>query len=226
MLVVLASVGQGTRSPPAGLAKHLKGLAEIRRVAIERRDLPTWVADRAKASGIRTSSAGATALIDTVGDDPARLDQAVAQLAAAFPAEGLTPKTVAAQFRGLGDRRIWELCDAAFGRDLRLALRHLTAMLDLREEPLAILGGIAARIRDLVRVRGLPARMPPAKVAEAAGLRFDWQVRRYREQASRYSEEDLADLHGRVVEADRVLKSGAPGDVVLSQLVARIASER
>ncbi len=96
-------------------------------------------------------------------------------------------------------------------------------MLDAREEPLAILGGIAARLRDLLRIRGLPPRMSPAEQAEAAGLRFDWQARRYRRQAGRYSEEELTDLHARVAEADRLLKLGAQGDVVLPLLVARIA---
>ena len=49
------------------------------------------------------------------------------------------------------------------------------------------------------------------------------QLRRYREQASRFTPQDLAALHGRVVEADRALKGGVAGDVLLPTLVAVMA---
>ena len=48
---------------------------------------------------------------------------------------------------------------------------------------------------------------------------------RYREQAKRFSPEELAGLHERITWADRALKSGATDDVVLPMLVAAIASE-
>ncbi|MGH2740353.1 MAG: DNA polymerase III subunit delta [Actinomycetota bacterium] len=223
-LILLAVVGSGAKGPPPVLARRLKGLAPARKVAIARRDLSEWVSDRARAEGVPATSAGISVLIDTVGEDPAVLAQSIAQVNSAFPDEGVTPTAVAAQFRGFGERRIWDLCDAAFVRDLPTALRHLAAMLESRDEPLAILGGIAARLRDLLRVSALPAKMPPAKLAEAAGLRFDWQARRYRDQARRYNQEELAGFHGRIVQADRALKMGAAGDVVLAQLVAGIAS--
>jgi DNA polymerase III delta subunit len=88
-----------------------------------------------------------------------------------------------------------------------------------------ILGGVASRLRDLLRVRSLPDRIPAAELAKAAGLRFDWQARRYREQARRFTLEELVELHSQVVEADRALKSGASEDVVLPVLIGRIAGE-
>lgn len=222
-LILLGVVSAGAKGPPPVLARRLKGVVRPRKVAITRRDLAEWVAERAKALEVSTTPAGIFSLIETVGEDPAVLAQSIAQVNAAFPDEGLTPKAVAAQFRGFGERRIWDLCDAAFGRDLPTALRHLAAMLEGRDEPLAILGGIAARLRDLIRIASLPPKMPPAKLAEAAGLRFDWQARRYRDQARGYTRDELAGFHGRIVDADRSLKMGAAGDVVLAQLVSGIA---
>lgn len=222
-LVLLVRVGPRAKGPPASLTRSLGEAVEVRRVALDRRDLAGWVRDRARTQGVSASPAGAQTLVGTVGEDPAVLHQAVAQIAAAHPGEGITPETVAAQFRGFGDRRIWELCDAAFGHDLPAALRCLAGMLEAREEPLAVLGGIAARLRELVRVRSLPPRMPPSELARAAGLRFEWQARRFRDQARRFSDRELADLHARVVEADRSLKLGGDGEVVLPRLVVRIA---
>jgi DNA polymerase III delta subunit len=92
------------------------------------------------------------------------------------------------------------------------------------DEAIMVLGGIAARVRDLLRVRSLPDRLPPGEVAKQAGLRFDWQARRYQQQARNFSMEELVSLHDRITEADRSLKSGAPGDVVMPTLIAAIAA--
>jgi DNA polymerase III delta subunit len=161
-----------------------------------------------------------------LGEDPAALDQALDQLGSAFPGSRVTRELVAEQFRGLGDQHVWDFCDRAFARDLPGSMRSLATLLQSGEDALPILGGIASRLRDLVRVRSLPDRMPPGDLARAAGLRFEWQARRYRESARRYSMEELVDIHERLVEADRALKSGATGDVVLPVLVMAITGER
>jgi DNA polymerase III delta subunit len=222
-LVLAAVVDARSKAAPKALASAVGDRGMVRRVAVDRKELPTWVRQRARAAGLAVTPAGVARLVETVGDDPGALDQAVAQLAAARPEEGLTPDAVDAQFRGFGDHRVWELTDAAFTGDLRRAVRVLAALLDAREEPLVIVGGIASRVRDLLRVRALPPRMPLREVATAAGLRFDWQARRYRDQANRYRPEELSAVHADVVEADRLLKQGGDGRVVLSRLVARIA---
>ena len=165
----------------------------------------------------------ATALVGVVGEVPAELDQAVEQLRTAFPGAEVGPDQVRAQFRGLGDQQVWDLCDRALAGRLGDALVALRSLLEDREAGLLILGGIAARVRDLIRVRSLPERMPAADAARAAGLRFDWQVRRYREQAARFTQEELESLHQRVAEADRALKGGVAEDVVLPGVVAAMA---
>src|SRR4029078_2662839 len=130
------------------------------------------------------------------------------QLAGAFPDQGIDAEVVHRQFRGLGEQHVWDLCDLAFGKDLPGAMRSLRTMLESGGEGLPILGGISSRLRDLLRVRSLPDRVPSAEAARAAGLRFEWQWERWREQARRFSLEELAAIHDRVVWADRALKSG------------------
>ena len=132
---------------------------------------------------------------------------------------------LARQFRGLGEQHVWDLCDRAFSRDLPGAMRSLRTLLEAGEAGLMLLGAITSRLRDLIRVASLPERLAPADAARQAGLRFDWQVRRYRQQAKRFSAEDLAGLHERIAWADRALKSGATDEVVLPMLVAAIAGE-
>ncbi len=221
-LVLTYEVGARAKGPPKGVLSALGKAAAVRRIAVDRRDLPDWVRRRAAARGIPATPQGVQALIQTLGEDPGVLDQAVEQLASSHPEDGVTPRAVAAQFRGLGDRRIWELCDAAFGGDPAGAMRALVGMLEAGDEPLVMLAGIASRLRDLVRVRSLPPKTPLAEVARRAGLRFDWQARRYRDQARRFTPQALSAIHAELVEADRALKQGGRGDTVLVKVVASI----
>lgn len=223
-LVLLARVGDRAKAP-AALVKLVQPVGTVREVKVARKDLGTWVVGRAKAKELNLAPDATPALIETLGEDPAALEQALDQLSSAFPGERLTRETVAKQFRGLGDQHVWDLCDKAFARDLPGAMRSLQTLLHGRDDALMILGGIASRLRDLLRVRALPERLPPAELAKRAGLRFDWQARRYREQARRFSMEELVEIHTSIAEADRALKSGATDDVVLPVLVARIAGE-
>ena len=223
-LVLCATVGERAKGP-AALVKLVEPVGSVREVKLARKDLTGWLVQRGKRRQLDLAPEGATALVETLGEDPAALDQGLVQLGSAFAGERLTRELVAQQFRGLGDQHIWDLCDRAFGRELEAAMRSLRTLLESREDALMILGGIASRLRDLLRVRSLPDRMPAAELARAAGLRFDWQARRYREQARRFSLEELVHIHAEIVEADRAMKSGASEDVVLPVLIGRIAGE-
>ena len=223
-LVVTAVVPERGKAP-AALAKLFKEAGTVRQVRVERRDLPRWVVERARARGAQIGPDGAAALVDILGPAPAELDQAVDQLAGAFSGRRIARSDVEQQFRGLGEQRVWDLCDRMFGRDLAGSIRSLRSLLEAREEPLMILGSIAARLRELIRVRSLPDRLAPAEVAERVGLRFDWQARRYRDQARRFAPAELVRAHAQVVEADRQLKSGGAGvadELVLETLVVSV----
>jgi len=223
-LVLCATVGERAKVP-AALVKLVQPVGSVREIKLARKDLAGWLVQRGKRRGLALAPEAAAALVETLGEDPAALDQGLVQLGSAFPGERLTRELVAQQFRGLGEQHIWDLCDRAFGRDIEGAMRSLRTLLESGDDGLKILGGVVSRLRDLLRVRSLPDRMPAAELARAAGLRFEWQARRYREQARRYSLEELVAIHARVVEADRALKSGASGDVVLPVLIGRIAGE-
>jgi DNA polymerase III delta subunit len=221
--LVLSCVVAERGKVPAGLQKLVEPVGEVRNVDIARRELEPWLVARAKARGLDLAIPGARALVDTLGTEPGQLIAALEQLQDAFPGQRVGPREVAQQFRGLGEQKTWDLCDRAFGKDLPGAIRSLRAIEEGGDDALMVLGGIAARLRDLLKVRSLPERMPPAQVAKEAGLRFDWQARRYQQQARNFSMAQLVALHDRITEADRALKSGAIGEVVMPTLVTSIA---
>lgn len=221
-LVICAQVGDRAKVP-AALDKLVKPVGQVAEVKIARKDLEPWLMQRAKRDGLDVTPPAVHALVETLGEAPGQLVAALRQLGSAFTAQRITPLIVAQQFRGLGEQKVWDLCDRAFAKDLPGAIRSLRSIEEGRDDPLMVLGGIASRLRDLMKVRALPDRMPAADLARAAGLRFDWQARRYQQQARNYSMGQLIALHERLVEADRAMKSGASGDVVMPTLVAAIA---
>jgi DNA polymerase-3 subunit delta len=223
LLLLCATVGERAKAPTA-LVKLVEPVGRVREVKVARKDLPAWVVRRGAAKDVDISPDGAGALIARVGEDTGALDQAIDQLGSAFPGERIAREAVGRQFDGLGDQHIWDLCDRAFARDLPGSMRTVVTLLEAGQAGLPILGGIASRLRDLLRVKAQPDGMTPAELARAAGLRFDWQARRYRDQVRHFSMQELLDVHERVVEADRALKSGGDEDVVLSVLVAAIAA--
>jgi DNA polymerase-3 subunit delta len=225
-ILVLSCTTADRGKPPAALVKAVTPVGEVREVKVSRKELPGWIVQRGRRRGVDVTGPAAAALVERLGEEAAALDQAVEQLGGAYPGRTITPDLVASQFRGLGEQHLWDLCDRSFAKDLPGAITALRSMLEQRAEPLMILGGVAARVRDLLKVRALPERTPPAEIAKAAGLRFDWQGRRYREQAFRFTMPELIAIHGRLVDADRALKSGAEGDIVLAALIGEIAGER
>ena len=222
--LVLSCVVAERGKVPAALQKLVEPVGEVRKVDIAKKELEPWLVARARDHGLDLAIPGARALVETLGPEPGQLVAALGQLQDVFAGQRVGPREVAQQFRGLGEQKTWDLCDRAFGKDLPGAIRSLRAIEEGGDDPLMVLGGIAARLRDLLKVRSLPDRMPPAQVAREAGLRFDWQARRYQQQARNFSMAQLVTLHDRITEADRALKSGATGDVVMPTLVTSIAT--
>lgn len=224
VLVLLARVGERGK-PPAALVKLVGPVGAVEEVKVARKDLARWLLGRASGKGVELAPEAAAALVETIGEDPAALEQGLDQLANAFAGRRIDREAIAAQFRGLGDQHTWDLCDRLFARDLPGAMRSLETLLAGGNDPLMVLGAIASRLRDLLRVRALPERIPAAELATRAGLRFEWQARRYRDQAKRFTLEELVRIHELVAEADRALKSAASDEVVLPVLIAEIAGE-
>jgi DNA polymerase-3 subunit delta len=222
--LVLACTVAERGKVPAALQKVVQPLGEIRQVQLQRKEIEPWLVARAKAAGLELIAPAARALVETLGEDIGQLAAAVQQLQGAFAGQKVTPVEIHRQFRGLGEQKTWDLCDRAFGKDLPGAIRALRSIEEGGDDALMVLGGIAARVRDLIKVRGLPDRLAPAQLAKEAGLRFEWQARRYQQQARHFTLEELVAIHGQVADTDRALKSGAPGDVVMPVLITAIAA--
>lgn len=164
--------------------------------------------------------AAVAAILAHAGTDAATIASKCAQVAAATPPSGrISPAQVEAVVEGHGNRGAFPVADAVADRDPAAAILALRGALDGGEQPLAVLGAIAFRLRQLLQVRG-GASPDEAGVSPA-------HHRHLLRSARRFSPGELPWCHDRLCRADLDLKgSDLPGDLTLEIAVIELATPR
>jgi DNA polymerase III subunit delta len=169
----------------------------------------------------RKADATAIAAIRThAGNQPATIASQVASVCAAAPdAVTLTAEHVEAVVEGHGRASGFAVADAIAERSPSAALVALRGALDAGEAPLALLGAIAFRTRQLLLVR---SGASPKEAGMSTG-----QHRRLQSLAATFNPGELAWCHERVATLDLELKgSDLPDDLLLEVGVIELATSR
>jgi DNA polymerase-3 subunit delta len=150
--VVLAAAVADRKAPVLRLA-GLPETVELRPPA--GRALHGWLGERARAAGLELTPGAATALVDLVGEDLARLATELEKAAVhAGDDRRVTEEVVRALAGETRTRHYWDLTEALESARRSDALKILDRLLAAREEPLAILTWVAGYPRTLWRVQG------------------------------------------------------------------------
>jgi DNA polymerase III subunit delta len=170
--------------------------------------------------GRKAEPAAVHAIVERAGTDPSMIAVRAGQVAAATPAEArITVEDVERVVEGVGNRGAFAVADAVTERDPVTAVVALRGALDAGEEPVALLGAIAFRLRQLLQIRG-GATASEAKMS--AG-----QHRRLERFAQQFRPGELAWCHDRAARADLELKgSDLPASLVLEVAVIELATSR
>ncbi len=171
----------------------------------------------------RARKADATAIAairSHAGNQPSTIASQVASVcAAASEVATLTAEHVEAVIEGHGKASGFAIADAIAERDPATALVALRGALDGGDAPLALLGAIAFRTRQLLRVR---SGASPKEAGMSPG-----QHRRLQGLATRFHPGELAWCHDRVAELDLELKgSDLPDELLLEVGVIELATSR
>lgn len=169
----------------------------------------------------RKPDAGAiAALLDHAGNDPTTIASQVAQVAAAT--DGTRPVGAADVERvveGHGRRSGFAVADAVADRDPAAAMLAVRGALQAGEAPLALLGAIVYRIRQLLQVEA-------GAGAKEAGTSTG-QHRRLKGLVRNFEPGELAWCHDRLGQLDVDLKgSELPAPLLLEVVVADVATSR
>jgi DNA polymerase-3 subunit delta len=169
----------------------------------------------------RKADAGAIRAIRAhAGAEPGVIASKVGQVAAATePGRPISAEDVEAVVEGHGRQSGFAVADAVADRDPAAALVALRGALEAGEAPLALLGAIVFRFRQLLVVRG-------GGNAKDAGVSPN-QHRRLKPIAQRFNAGELAWCHDRLAQADVDLKGSelAP-ELVIELAVLEVATSR
>lgn len=168
----------------------------------------------------RKADAGAIAAIRAhAGTDASVVASKVAQVCASAEDGTITAEQVEEVVEGHGRQSGFAIADAVAERDPAAALVALRGALESGEAPLAILGALAFRFRQLLRVR---AGAAPKEAGVSPG-----QHRRLRALAGGFGPGELAWCHDRLAQLDVDLKGSELPDHLLIELgVVEVATPR
>ncbi len=187
-----------------------------------------WLRERARAAGLELAPAAAEALIELVGEEPARLAGELDKAGLAAGAEGrITEEAVRALVGESRLRQYWELRQALEDARRESALRILEQLLASGEEPTVLLGQIADHARDLWRVKGgLVEGRDARRIGELLPRRRpSFAVERLMARARAVSGAALVAALGRCFEVERKLKtSGGDPRALLTLLVTDLTA--
>ncbi len=191
--------------PGAGQEGSLRSLAEERGMKLDRR--------------------AGMLLDDLCGGDLYRASSELDKIRAWFGEEAgatITPEVIEQVAAGSGSMTGWEVADAILVRDGARAVAAARRLTDRGENAIAILGGLAWRIRTMLQAKAMMENGASSRqVVQAARA---WAIQdRLIAGLRRYSLEELMAFPGLLLDADRTLKSRSiePG-AVLEQLVSRM----
>ena len=194
---------------------------------IDKNNLPSWITNRAKNHGATIEPSAAERLGRLVGPDLHTLSQELEKLALYVnnerpiqiaDVELLTPYTEEADRFGLA---------SAIGqRNARRAYDQLRKELDDGQNPMAILGGIAAQIRGLIEVKDMAERgLSPAEIARVKGWRSDYAAKMRLKEAANFSMQRLEQILEMLLELDLAIKTGRMDSLLaLDTLIARLCT--
>ncbi len=174
------------------------------------------VTDELRRADREATEAAVEALRGHAGNDASAIASKVGQVAAATdPGARVTAEDVEAVVSGHGHVSGFAIADAVADRDPAGTLVALRGALESGEAPLAVLGSVGYRLRQLVQVRGgvQPDRMS------------DGQYRRLQGIVRRFNPGELAWCVDRLARADLDLKgSDLPDELILELALLEVAT--
>ncbi len=197
------------------------------------RDPKGWVTEHLARSGLHLDARARQLVVDTLGEDVARLRGVTETLAATFgPGARLTDDSVRPYLGEAGALAPWQLTDAVDRGDIGAALERLHRMLRAGDRhPLQVLFTLHGHYGRMLALDGAQVGGAPIRgekeAASLLGLRGStYPARKALEQGRRLGQARLSRAIALLAQADLDLRGAKawPEELVMEVLVARLAS--
>jgi DNA polymerase-3 subunit delta len=199
--------------------KRLGTVIEVK--PLPRRDLGRWVEERFRSAGKRPTPGACERLVALAGIGLRDLDHEVRKVAAYVGDRAqVTVEDVEAIATRVGEATIFTLVDAVGRGDAAGSLRALHDVLSTHE-PLQVLFMVARQFRLILRAHALAGARGGDALAERLGV-SPFVARKAADQARGYRAAQFPGIFAALEAADRAIKTGMPGRLVLETLFVQL----
>ncbi|MEE2682343.1 MAG: DNA polymerase III subunit delta [Actinomycetota bacterium] len=186
-----------------------------------------WITEQAAKSGLNLDRAAVSLINETVGEEISRVPAILETLLSVFGAESHIGTNELQPYLGdLGDVPPWELTDSISKGNPALALRTLQRMQSSGgRHQMQIMGFLQSHYSRILRVSGL-AISNAKEAAEVLGDKSSFRSKKTLQESQKLGDEKCRKAITLLSKADLDLKgtSGAPPEIVMEILVARLAN--
>lgn len=199
----------GEVQPHNPLFRLLQPLAEVREFrALARGDVPGWIVQRARQSGLTIAPRAVALLASLVGNDLWTLSNELDKLAAYADGRQVEEEDVRALVSSIREANVFAMADALTEGRREDAAGLIRRLLEEGESPQRLLAVVARHYRQLIVAKDLLAGgLPPPQIGARLGVP-GFALERILQQVPRYSMARLRAAMGRILEADLSIKRG------------------
>lgn len=183
------------------------------------RDTERFVQAVAGKNGCTMEPGACRYLVERCSDDMQTLNSEVEKLCAYATGRAITRQDIDLCCTPVLDASVFDLARLVIRGDYQSAMEKLGELLDLREEPVAILGALSTAFIDLYRGKAArEAGRTAAQAAEELGYKGrEFRIRNALRDADRFSKSTLRGFLRLLIEADYSLKSTRRDPVIVLQ---------
>ncbi|MEQ8175915.1 MAG: DNA polymerase III subunit delta [Syntrophomonadaceae bacterium] len=217
----------GDENPTSlGLEKKLgTGLKILQVKQLEAADLAKWVQRQFVQRGREIKPELARVMAGS-GQDMYYLLNLIEKLCLMAPGEPLQMKELEAELDNSEEIRVFKLSDALLRRDVRAAMTAFQQLLEQGESEVLFLYIIVRQFIQMAKVKHYSGESRNNKDIEALTGLKSWAVKNKKEQADRFSWDEIAELFKAFLDADTRMKSTSQEDrMIMEELIVKICAK-
>ena len=212
-----------------GIAKAVEAKGKIIQLrAPSEKDAPRWLIEKAREMGKVLSPRAASLLVDMTGPDLQGLFSELEKIRAFIgDRDRIEAEDIEQAASSQRTSSMFELLDQVRARQTARALKSLRSLILSGQPALKILSSLAWQVRTLWQVKdGLGQGMAENEIAARLKM-HPFAVKKAREQANRFSDSDLREIHEAIRMADVTVKStGSPPELVMEGLILDLCMDK
>ncbi len=224
-VVVMTTVFKDEKAKGTKKAKKLIDAVQKYGVAAELlkpgiQDAKRFAMEKAKELNTLLSNPAAADLVERCGTEYFALETELEKLAAMSGYTEITQELISRRGTQNIEANVFDMVRLVTARNKMGALKKLSQLFDLQNEPIAIAAALSGSFVDMYRVKcGVAAHRNYAAVHKDFEYRgSDYRLRKSGETASKYTRAQLEEILNVLMELDTALKSSAADNKVLLQL--------